>query len=54
VGALVAALCALSGGPLGGGRLTAVGPSPWKVGLAVVLEVAIPAAATAAVVVRRR
>lgn len=54
VGGLVAALCALSGGPLGGGRLTAVGPSPWKVGLAVVLEVAIPAAATAAVVVRRR
>jgi hypothetical protein len=54
VGLAVAALCALSGGPLGGGRLAAVGPSPWKVGLAVAVEVALPAAVAAAVVVRRR
>lgn len=51
VGVLVAALCAVSGGPLGGGRLNAVGPSPWRVGLVVALEVALPAAAAAAAVV---
>ncbi len=44
----------LSGGPLGGGRLTDVGPSPWRVGLAVIVEVAVTAAATAAFAVRRR
>lgn len=54
VGTAVVALCALSGGPLGGGRLSAVGPSPWRVGLAVTLEVAVPAAVAAATVVRRR
>jgi hypothetical protein len=54
VGLAAAALCALSGGPLGGGRLAAVGPSPWQVGIAVALEVAVPAAVTAVVVVRRR
>lgn len=47
-------LAALSGGPLGGGRLAAVGPSPWQVGLAVLVETALPAAVTAAVVVHRR
>ncbi len=54
VGMAVAALCALSGGPLGGGRLAAVGPSPWKVGLAVAAEVGLSAAAAAAVAIRRR
>ena len=54
VGLAVTVLCALSGGPLGGGRLSAVGPSPWKVGLAVMVEVALPAAVAAAIVVRRR
>ncbi|MGB8650896.1 MAG: DUF6350 family protein [Mycobacteriales bacterium] len=53
-GAAVALLAWLSGGPVGGGRLVAVGPSPWQVGLAVALEVTLPAAATAAVVVHRR
>ena len=53
-GLAVATLCGLSGGPLGGGRLAAVGPSPWRVGLAIALEVAVPAAAAAAVVVHRR
>ena len=54
VGVAVMALCALSGGPLGGGRLTAVGPSPWQVAVAVAVEVALPAAVAAAVVVHRR
>lgn len=54
VGVPVALLAALSGGPLGGGRLAAVGPSAWQVGLAVVVEVAVPAALTCLVVVRRR
>lgn len=50
----VALLAALSGGPLGGGRLAAVGPSAWQVGLAVAVEVAVPAALTCLVVARRR
>lgn len=53
-GAALALLAWRSGGPLGGSRLADVGPSPWKVGLAVLLEVALPAAATAALVVHRR
>ena len=53
-GLACAALALLSGGSLGGGRLTQVGPSPWKVGVAVALEIAVPAAMTAAVAVRRR
>jgi hypothetical protein len=53
-GLVFAALAVVSGGPLGGGRLTAVGPSPWQVGLAVAGEVAVPAAAAAALAVRRR
>ncbi len=48
-GLTMAALAWLSGGPLGGGRLADVGPSPWQVGLAVLVEVAVVAAATAAV-----
>lgn len=52
-GLLMAALSYLSGGPLGEGRLADVGPSPWRVGLAVALEVGLAAAATAAAVVRR-
>jgi hypothetical protein len=42
----------LSGGPLGGGRLSDVGPSWWQVGLAVTIEVGTAAAAAAAVVRR--
>jgi hypothetical protein len=49
----MALLAWLSGGPLGGGRLSEVGPSWWQVGLAVTLEVGVAAAAAAAVVRRR-
>lgn len=52
VGLAMAALAYLSGGPLGEGRLADVGPSPWQVGLAVLLEIGLPAAAAAAVVRR--
>lgn len=38
----------LSGGPLGAGRLADVGPSPWRVGLAVALETGAAAAAVCA------
>lgn len=53
-GVATALLCLLSGGPLGSARLAAVGPSPWRVGLAVLVEVAAPAAAAAAIATHRR
>lgn len=53
-GLAVALLAALSGGPVGGGRLIAVGPSPWQVGLAVTVEVAVGAGAAVALLVHRR
>lgn len=53
-GAALALLAYLSGGPLGGRRLVAVGPSPWRVGLAVALEVAVPAALAGVAAVHRR
>ncbi len=40
-------LAALSGGPLGGARLSAVGPSPWEVALSVSLEVGVAAGISA-------
>jgi hypothetical protein len=40
-------LAALSGGPLGGNRLSAVGPSPWEVALSVTLEVGVAAGISA-------
>ena len=43
----------LSGGPVGGDRLTDLGPSPWRLGLALAVEVSAGAAVAAAVVVRR-
>ena len=52
-GLAVLLLAWLSGGPAGGSRLTAIGPSAWRVGLAVAVEVGVAATATAAVVVRR-
>ena len=52
IGAALLAL--LSGGPLGPGRLAAVGPSPWQVGLATALEIGLPAVAVAALVAWRR
>jgi hypothetical protein len=36
-----AVLVGLAGGPAGPGRLSAVGPSPWQVGLTVAVEVAV-------------
>jgi Family of unknown function (DUF6350) len=46
-GGLVALAAAFSGGPLGDGRLAAVGPSGWQVGLVAILEIGVTAALTA-------
>lgn len=46
-GAVLAVLAALAGGAVGDGRLTAVGPSPWQVGVAVTTEVAVIAVVAA-------
>jgi Family of unknown function (DUF6350) len=46
-GLVIGLLAALAGGPLGGGRLAAVGPSPWQVALAGAGELAAAAAVTA-------
>ena len=53
-GVVMALLAWLSGGPLGGGRLVDVGPSPWQIGLAAGLELGVPAAGVAALAVRRK
>jgi hypothetical protein len=44
-GTLAAAMVGFAGGPAGPGRLGAVGPSPWQVGLMTAAEVAVVAAA---------
>jgi Family of unknown function (DUF6350) len=49
-GLVFALVAALSGGPLGSGRLAAVGPSPWRVGLAAGTEIGLAAGLTAAAV----
>jgi hypothetical protein len=49
-GVLLGLLALASGGPLGDGRLAAVGPSPWQVGLVSALELGIAAAVTAGAV----
>jgi Family of unknown function (DUF6350) len=46
-GCVAGALAAFAGGPLGNGRLSAVGPSGWQVATVAVLEVGISAAVTA-------
>ncbi|MCW2901082.1 MAG: hypothetical protein JWO67_3347 [Streptosporangiaceae bacterium] len=46
-GWVAAVLAALSGGPLGGGRLAIMGPSAWQVGLLAALEVGVSAAIAA-------
>ena len=46
-GGLLGLLAAVSGGPLGDGRLAAVGPSPWQVGVVSALEIGVAAAVTA-------
>jgi len=48
VGVLVGLAAAFAGGPLGDGRLSAVGPSGFRVGLVAILEVGITAALAAA------
>lgn len=52
-GAALAVLAALAGGKVGDGRLSAVGPSPWQIGVAVAVEVAV-IACFAAVLIRWR
>jgi hypothetical protein len=47
-GAVTGLAAAFSGGPLGDGRLAAVGPSGWQVGLVAMLEIGVTAALTAA------
>ena len=46
-GCVLGLLAAGSGGPLGDGRLAAVGPSPWQVGVVSALEIGVAAAVTA-------
>jgi len=46
-GLVLALLAAASGGPLGDGRLAAVGPSPWQVGIVSALEIGVAAAVVA-------
>jgi hypothetical protein len=46
---VLAVLAWFAGGPLGSGRLAAVGPSPWQVGVVAVLEVGVAAAISAGV-----
>jgi hypothetical protein len=43
-------LAAFAGGPLGSGRLTAVGPSAWQATLVTILEVGVASAVTAGLV----
>lgn len=45
VGLLMVALCVLTAGPVGGQRLTEVGPTAWLVGIVVTLEVGLAAMA---------
>ncbi|HYZ53621.1 MAG TPA: DUF6350 family protein, partial [Streptosporangiaceae bacterium] len=46
-GCVVGVLAAFAGGPLGSGRLAAVGPSGWQVGLVAMLEMGVAAAVAA-------
>jgi hypothetical protein len=46
-GCVIGVLAAFSGGPLGGGRLAAVGPSGWQAAIVSVLEVGVSAAVAA-------
>lgn len=52
-GLALAVFAAVTSGPVGPGRLAAVGPSPWQVGLAAALEMGVAAAVAAAVSHRR-
>jgi hypothetical protein len=48
-GLVLAVLSAFAGGPLGNGRLAAVGPSGWQVGVVAALEVGVAAAVASGV-----
>jgi len=48
-GCVLGVMASFAGGPLGNGRLAAVGPSAWQVGLVAALEVGVAAAVTAGV-----
>jgi hypothetical protein len=48
-GCVLGVLAAFAGGPLGDGRLAAVGPSGWQVGVVASLEVGVAAAVTAGI-----
>jgi hypothetical protein len=48
-GGVLGVMASFAGGPLGNGRLAAVGPSAWQVGLVAALEVGVAAAVTAGV-----
>jgi Family of unknown function (DUF6350) len=48
-GGVLGILSAFSGGPLGDGRLAAVGPSGWQVGAVAALEIGVASAVTAGV-----
>ena len=48
-GSVLAVLAGFAGGPLGDGRLAAVGPSPWQVGVVASLEVGVAAAVTSGI-----
>jgi len=49
-GCVLGVAAAAAGGPLGNGRLAAVGPSGWQVGVVASLEVGVAAAVTAGIV----
>lgn len=53
VGVVVGVAALLSGGPVGADRMATVGPSPWQVALAAMLEVGVVAAASAYLWTRR-
>ena len=53
-GLLMGLLAWLSAGPLGPGRMAQLGPSAWRVGIAVMLEVGLTAAATTWLLGRRQ
>ena len=53
-GCVLGVLAAFAGGPLGDGRLAAVGPSGWQVGVVASLEVGVAAAVTAGIANWRR
>jgi hypothetical protein len=53
-GGLLGVLSAVAGGPLGDGRLAAVGPSGWQVGVVAALQVGVAAAVTAGIANWRR